>query len=123
MFPAFKCFGYSNVTLAESGNSMLKCHMQLWLLEAAHDDTSTMLTQIHEFKSFLTQMTSSSGKGPCSLTREGANRATQVCVAKAYVAEFSNKHAHCEALEENVNPRYLCHWVVQGTGLQRLRQV
>ena len=29
MFPAFRCFGYSNVTLAESGNFMLKCHMQL----------------------------------------------------------------------------------------------
>ena len=24
MFPAFRCFGYSNITLAESGNSMLK---------------------------------------------------------------------------------------------------
>ena len=54
LFPAFRCFGYSNITLAESGNSTLKCHMQLWLLEAAHNDTSTVLTQIHEFKSFLT---------------------------------------------------------------------
>ena len=54
MFPPFRYFGNSNVTLAESGNSMLKCQTQLWLLETAHDDTSTMLTQIHEFKSFLT---------------------------------------------------------------------
>ena len=54
MFPAFRHFGYSIVTLAESGNSMLKHHMQLWLLEAACDLTSTILTQIHEFKSFLT---------------------------------------------------------------------
>ena len=103
-FPAFRHFGYSNVTLAESGNSMLKCCMQLWLLEAAHDDTSTMLTQIYEFKSFLTQMTSSSGKGPCSLTHERANTATQIHTAKAYMAEFSNKYACCEALEENANP-------------------
>ena len=26
MFPAFRCFSYSNVTLAEYGNSTLKCH-------------------------------------------------------------------------------------------------
>ena len=46
-----------------------------------------MVTQIHEFKSFLTQLTSSSGKGPCCLTHEKANRATQICAAKAYAAE------------------------------------
>ena len=61
----FRYFDYSNVTLVKSGNSMLKCHTQLWLLEAAWDDTSTMLTQIHEFNSFLNQVTSSSSKGPC----------------------------------------------------------
>ena len=46
-FPGFRCFGYLNVTLAKSGNSTLKHCMQLWLLEAAQDDTSTMLIQIH----------------------------------------------------------------------------
>ena len=79
--------------------------MQLWLLEAACNDTSTMLTQIHVLNSFLTQVTSSSGKGPCSLTHERANRATQICTAKAYVAEFSNKCACCESLEKNANPQ------------------
>ena len=64
-----------------------------------------MLTQIHKFKSFLTQVTSSSSKGPCSLTHDRANRAIQICAAKAYAAEFSNKHACCEALEENANPQ------------------
>ena len=105
LFPAFRHFGYLTVTLVESSNSTLKCYMQLCLLEAAHNGTSTMLTQIHRFKSFLTQVTSSSSKGPCSLTHERANRATQICAPKAYVAEFSNKHAHCETLEENVNPQ------------------
>ena len=105
MFPAFRCFGYLNVTLAESGNSTLKHCMQLWLLEAAWDDTSTMLTQIHKFNSFLTQVTSSSGKGPCSLTHNRANTATQICRAKAYMAEFTNKHAHSKAIEENTNPQ------------------
>ena len=79
--------------------------MQLWLLEAACDDTSTMLAKIHEFKSFLTQQTSSSGKGPCSLVHKRANIATQICAAKAYTAEFSNKNACSVALEENANPQ------------------
>ena len=104
-FPDFRWFGYSTVTLAESGNSTLKWCMQLWLLEAAHDDTSTMLTQIHECKSFWTQQTCSRGKGPCSLTCERANIATQICAAKAYIAEFSNRNAHCAALQENANPQ------------------
>ena len=84
---------------------MLKQCTQLWLSEAACDDTSTMLTQIHEFKSFLTQQTSSSSKGPCSLTSERANIATQICTAKAYATEFSNKNFHSAALEENANPQ------------------
>ena len=103
MSPAFRHFGYSNVTLAESGNSMLKCHMQLWLLEAACNDT--MLTQIHEFRSFLAQATFSSGKGPCSLTFDRANRATKICTAKAYMVEFSNETAPHEALEKDANPQ------------------
>ena len=79
--------------------------MQLWLLEAAHDNTSTMLTQIHEFKSFLTQQTSSSSKGPHSLTCNRAYIATQICATKAYTTEFSNKNACSAALEENANPQ------------------
>ena len=118
MFPAFRHFGYSNITLVESVNSMLKCHMQLWLLETAHGDTSTMLTQIHEFNSFLTQVTSSSGKGPCFLTHDRANQATNIHAAKAYMAEFSNKHACSAALEENTNS-----WVFVPSGGARHRPV
>ena len=83
LFPVFRCFGYSNVTLAKSGHSMLKFRMQLWLLEASWDDTSRMLTQIHEFNSFLNQVTSSSGKQLCSLIHNWTNRATQICTAKS----------------------------------------
>ena len=105
MFPAFRWLGYSNVTLTESGNSTLKWHMQLWILEAAHYDTSTMLTQIHEFKSFLTQQTSSSGRGPCSLTCKRSHIATQIHAAEAYTTEFNNNDAHSATLQENANPR------------------
>ena len=76
MLPAFRCFGYSNIKLAKSGNTMLKCHTQLWLLEVANDDTSTMLTQINEFHSFLAQAFSSSSKGPCSLAHNREDRNT-----------------------------------------------
>ena len=50
IFSTLRQLSYSNVTLAESGYSTLKRCTQLWLLEAAHDDTSTVLTQIHELE-------------------------------------------------------------------------
>ena len=105
VFPAFRWLGYSNVTLTESGNSMLKWWTQLWLLEAAHDDTSTMLTQIHELKTFPTQQTSSSGRGPCSLSHKRANIDIQIHAARAYAAEFNNSEACSAALQENTNPQ------------------
>ena len=61
---------------------------------------------IHEFKSFLTQQTSSSSKGSCSLTHKRSNRAIQVHAAKVYTTEFSNKNGHSAALEENANPQF-----------------
>ena len=50
MFPAFRLFGYSNVTLAKIGNSMIKHHMQLWFLEAALDDN---LQCSHKFPNLI----------------------------------------------------------------------
>ena len=78
---------------------------QLWLLEAAHDDTSTMLTQIHEVKSFLTQQTASSSRGPCSLSHDRADIETQLHAAGAHAAKFNNNEAHSIALHENTNPQ------------------
>ena len=69
-----------------------------------HNDTSTMLTHIHEVKSFLTQQTASSGRGPCSLSCDRANIETQLCAARAYAAKFNNK-ARSVALHENTNPQ------------------
>ena len=114
MFPAFRCFHYSNVTLAKSGYGTLKHSTQLWLVEAAWDDTSSMLTKSNEFNSLLAQVTSSSGKEPYSLTQDRANRAAQICAAKAYVAAFSNKHACSNAIEENTNPQvFVPYWWCQ----------
>ena len=64
-----------------------------------------MLTQIHELKSFLTQQTSSSGKGPCSLSHERADIDIQIHAARAYVAEFNSNDTCSAALQENTNPQ------------------
>ena len=63
-----------------------------------------MLTQIHEVKSFLTQQTASSGRGPCSLSCGRANIEIQMHVARAYATEFNNDEARSMALHENTNP-------------------
>ena len=65
---------------------------------------STMLTQIHEVKAFLTQQTASSGRGPCSQSHDRANIEIQMRVARAYVPEFNNNEACSMALHENTNP-------------------
>ena len=88
--PHVPYFQTANVTLAESGNAMLKHWTQLWLMEPVRDDTS-MLTQIQEFKSLITQVGTSSGRGLNSLTHDRADRNTQMHATKAYVVEFSNK--------------------------------
>ena len=104
IFPAFRWLGYSNVTLAESGNFTLKRCTQLWLLEAVHVDTLTMITQIHELQAFLSQQTASSGRGPCSQSRGRADIEIQMHAARAYAAEFNNNEARSAALHENTNP-------------------
>ena len=77
-----------------------------------HNDTSTMLTQIHKVKSFLTQQTTSSGRGPCSLSHDRANIETQICAARAYATKFNKNESHSTALHENTNPTdlYTIQW-------------
>ena len=64
-----------------------------------------MLTQIHEVKSFLTQQTSSSGRGPCSLSCERADVETKIHAARVYASEFNNNDARSATLQENTNPQ------------------
>ena len=75
-----------------------------------------MLTQIHEVKSFLTQQTASSARGPCSLSHDRADIEIQVCAARVYAAKCNNNEACSMALHENTNPQILYHPVVQDTG-------
>ena len=64
-----------------------------------------MLTQIHEVKSFLTQQTASSSRGPCSLSHDRANIEIQIHAARVYATKFNNNEAHSMALQENTNPQ------------------
>ena len=63
-----------------------------------------MLTQIPNVKSFLTQQTASSGRGPCSLSHGRADIEIQMHAARAYAAQFNNNKARSTALHENTNP-------------------
>ena len=63
------------------------------------------LHKFKNFKSFISQVSTSSRKGLCFLAQDMADRTTQMQVAKAHVAEFSNKHAQQEVNEENTNPQ------------------
>ena len=64
-----------------------------------------MFTQIHEVKSFLTQQTAISNRGPFSLSHDRADIETQICAARAYATKFNNNEAHSMALHENTNPQ------------------
>ena len=77
-----------------------------------------MLTQIHEVKSFLTQQTASSSRGPCSLSHDRVNIETQLHAARAYAAEFNNNEAGSVALHENTNPQMyqISHSVIKSIG-------
>ena len=53
---------------------------------------------------FIVQASTSTESEWCSPTWDRADRTTQMHVAKAYLAEFSNKHTLQEGTEENTNP-------------------
>ena len=64
-----------------------------------------MLSQIHEVKSFLTQQTASSGRGPCSVSHERVIIETQIHAARVHATKFNNNKAHSAALQENTSPQ------------------
>ena len=47
IYPAFRCFGYSP---NESDNATVNRRTEIWLLEAAKDDASTMVTQVEDLQ-------------------------------------------------------------------------
>lgn len=93
VFPPFRRYGYTRSNLAEVGNSMMKRRNQLYLLEAAKDDTKAMTVQVEDFLSFLNQESSSSGTAPNQVARAADARREQMRMAKAFAEEFRNPDA------------------------------
>ena len=94
---------------------MLKFETQLWTLEDTQDDTASMLKQIEELKSFIAQATTSSGKGPSSMTCDKMDRSNLICATKTCVAEFTNKCTWWEVTEENNHAQLF----VPGSGVRQ----
>lgn len=93
VFPPFRRYGYTKSNLAEVGNAMMKRRNQLYLLEAAKDDTKAMVVQVEDYLSFLNQETSSSGKAPNQVSKAADARREQMKMAKAFAEEFRNPEA------------------------------
>ena len=86
VFPAFRRFGYTGVTLAESGNAQIKRSTSLWLLDAAKDDTTTMIIQCANLQKYKEQTQVDIGFLASNQVNRAANaRNQQLSMAKAYV--------------------------------------
>ena len=67
----------------------------------------TMVIQVEEMKTFLTQITGSNGKGQRSLIFDRTYRNMQTYAAKAYAAECVDMSARQQAREENNHQKFV----------------
>ena len=105
LFPAFRRFGYSGVTMAESGWAKVKRTGQLWLLEAARDDLTTMIIQCSDIKKYNEQTQGVVGdRAPNQAKKAAEARNEQVYIAQKFAQEFENESAFNEDLEETRSP-------------------
>ena len=101
IFAPFRRYGYTRSNLAEVGNSMCKRRNQLYITEAAKDDTTSMLCQVEDYKAFLRQEVNSSGTAPNDVARAQDIRREQMRMAKDFAAELRNPQALEAAIEES----------------------
>ena len=106
LFPAFRRFRYSGVTLAESGWAKIKRSGQLWLLDAARDDISTMIVQCSDIKKYTEQEQDVIGdRAPNKAQKAAEARARQIDIAKKFAEEFENESAFDQHLKEFRAPK------------------
>ena len=67
LFPIFRRYCISSVNLAEIGHRTLKRAKPIALVDAAWEDTCTMILQEQEHTAFLAGRNYSSGKGPTTV--------------------------------------------------------
>ena len=77
VFPAFRRFGYTGVTLAESGNAQIKRSTSLCLLDAAKDDTTTMIIQCANLQKYKEQTQVDIGSLASNQVNRAANARNQ----------------------------------------------
>ena len=125
VFPAFRRFGYTGVTLAESGNAQIKRSTSLWLLDAAKDDTTTMIIQCANLQKYKEQILVDIGSIASNQVNRASNaRNQQLSMAKAYVQELQNPDHWQQHLEEHSSPGIFIpggnakHKAGRGTGIQ-----
>ena len=125
VFPAFRRFGYTGVTLAESGNAQIKRSTSLWLLDATKDDTTTMIIQCANLQKYKEQTQVDIGSlASNQVNRAAHSRNQQLSMAKAYVQELQNPDHWQQHLEEHNSPGIFIpggnakHKAGRGTGIQ-----
>ena len=124
LFPTFRRFNYSGVTLAECGNAQIKRSTKLWLLDAAKDDTTTMIIQCSNLRLYNEQNADVIGGAPTQAQAASKARAQQLKMASAYAAEFSDPTQMQQNLAEHVSPgvfipgRNSKHKVGRGSSIQ-----
>ena len=64
LFPVFRGYNISSLNMAEMGHSTLKPNKPIMLVDAAWEDTCTMILQEEELTKFLSGCGRSGGKGP-----------------------------------------------------------
>ena len=92
--------------MAESGWAKVKRSGQLWLLDAARDNISTMIIQCSDIEKYKVQTQDVVGdRAPNQAQKAFNSRAEQIKVAKNFAEEFDNLQAFKEHLEESISPR------------------
>ena len=88
LFPIFRGYCISSVNLAEIGHSTLKRAKPIALVDAAWEDTCTMILQEQEHTKFLAGRSLSSGKGPSSGTIAEKEKRQQLKRSREYQTAF-----------------------------------
>lgn len=110
---AFRAAGFPNCNLSEMANAGWDRENVLSLLEAARDDTTSMIQQIGVLKSFLTNQGAGHGRAPSQAQRAARNRVIQMRQASQLSTLVSDEHAQALQCEELNNPQ---HFLPSGGG-------
>ena len=92
LFPIFRGYCISSVNLAEIGHSTLKRAKPIALVDAAWEDTCTMILQEQEHTAFLAGRNYSSGKGPTTVALAEKQKRQQLKRSRNYQRAFAEQN-------------------------------